>query len=123
VVATAPTLAPPEIETDIAALTVSAKAAVSLGLIVNELTTNAVKHAFPIEHDPVIGLRGELSGDSYTMTLRHNGSPMPESIDFDDPATLGLGLQLLTTLVAELNGAIGHQREEGLTVFSITVPV
>ncbi|MDA3950544.1 MAG: PAS domain S-box protein [Spirochaeta sp.] len=123
VLAAAPTPAPPEIETEIAPAVVSARTAVSLGLIINELVTNAVKHAFPAVRHPTVAIHGVRDDGKYTLVLSHNGTAMPESIDFADPATLGLGLQLLTTLVDELNGTISHHRENELTAFSITVPL
>jgi two-component sensor histidine kinase len=89
------------------------------GLIVNELLTNALKHAFPN------GRQGEVSvslspGDgTITLAVADNGIGFPENIDFRN--TESLGFQLVTALVEQLGGTIELARDKG-TTFAISFP-
>ena len=64
------------------------------GLIVNELLTNALKHAFPPEFAarPLlrVGLRRE--GDRLVLTLADNGRGLPPGLDWEQSPSLGLRL-------------------------------
>jgi len=84
-------------------------------LIVNELVSNAVKHAFPENKKGVIAieLRKEKS-DKVSLSIRDNGIGLPEEIDFRKPNTLGL--QLVNDLSAQLGANLKIQRKEGLKV-------
>jgi two-component sensor histidine kinase len=88
------------------------------GLIVTELVSNSLKHAFPE------GNKGELTikfkSDNYknfTLIVKDNGIGFPKDIDFRKTNTLGL--QLVTGLVGQLNGTIDLDRSSG-TEFKIT---
>jgi len=91
--------------------------AIPCGLIINELVSNSIKHAFPQ------GKVGEISisfhSDSDTLTLRFsdNGVGFPKDLDFR--ATRSLGMQLVTTLIKQLDGSIELDRSAG-TTFTIS---
>jgi PAS domain S-box-containing protein len=75
--------------------------AISCGLIVNELLTNAFKHAFP-EGKPRPGQSGcEVTvtavwdGSSYTLTISDNGIGFPVGLDWATSESLGLRLVML----------------------------
>jgi PAS domain S-box-containing protein len=74
--------------------------AIPCGLIINELVSNALKHAFPI-----------------TLTISDNGIGFPEHVDFRKSPSLGL--TLINSLVEQLGGAIELNRRGG-TTFTIT---
>ena len=87
--------------------------AVPLGLVVNELLVNAVRHAFPkgetgwIE----IGLRN-IQGEGILLTLSDNGVGLPK--DFDPLSSKTLGLALVYSIVeTQLNGHMEYTRDEG----------
>jgi PAS domain S-box-containing protein len=96
--------------------------AVPLGIIINELVSNSFKHAF-IGRDKgeiQIKLHGEeigeckIEGDKSTtfiLTVSDNGIGIPENLDFDNLDSLGL--QLVTTLVNQLDGEIELRRNNG----------
>jgi two-component sensor histidine kinase/sensor domain CHASE-containing protein len=88
------------------------------GLIVTELVSNSLKHAFPK------GQKGELlirfisdNNDTFILIVRDNGIGFPENIDFRKTNTLGM--QLVTSLVNQLKGTIELDRSNG-TEFKIT---
>jgi two-component sensor histidine kinase/sensor domain CHASE-containing protein len=79
--------------------------AVPCGLIVNELVSNSLKHAFPE------GRGGEIhislhsdDTDTITLVVGDNGVGLPEGLDFRK--TESLGLQLAVSLVSQLCGSI-----------------
>jgi len=91
--------------------------ALPCGLIINELVSNALKHAFPD------GRGGEVHISLHTredgkqiLTVRDNGAGFPADLDFR--RTKSLGLKLVTSLVSQLRASIDLDRSDG-TKFSI----
>ena len=88
-----------KLETDIDAK-VPLRESVYLGLVVNELVTNAYKYAF--DKDGVIYISLKQDGNSYTLVIKDNGKGY-NSKDIEE----SLGLKLIYTLVIDqLNGTI-----------------
>lgn len=92
--------------------------AIPCGLIINELFSNVLKHAFPE------GRQGEVqidlfqeSSQEFTLLIRDNGVGLPRGMDFKN--TDSLGLQLVNALVDQLGGAIVFEGQVG-TTFRIT---
>ncbi len=99
-----------EIKNHIDSLTFKTKTALSIGLIVNELATNAVKHGFSAHaaNEFSIALYPDNSSAFYTMEISHNGEPFPAEIDFDSARSLGL--KLVSSLIREIDGTLELQR-------------
>lgn len=76
--------------------------AVPLGLIINELLSNCIKHAFPNGRggEISIALKSE-AGELRSISFADNGIGLPENFDLDKTGTLGL--QLVQTLVRQLD--------------------
>ena len=86
--------------------------AIPCGLIINELVTNALKHAFPHQQDGTITISMTPStNDSLILTVSDTGIGFPKDIDFRNTTTLGM--QLVTSLVEQLEGTITLDRSEG----------
>jgi PAS domain S-box-containing protein len=91
--------------------------AVPCGLILNELITNAFKHAFPGDKMPAGKSHCEItvsvSQDSGTCTLivADNGVGLPAETNWENPQTLGL--QLVKMLCRQINGSIELDRSHG----------
>jgi PAS domain S-box-containing protein len=86
--------------------------AIPCGLIINELVTNALKHAFPHQQKGTITVSMTPStNDSLILTVSDTGIGFPEGIDFRNTATLGM--QLVISLVEQLEGTITLDRSEG----------
>jgi len=92
------------IETDIENIFFDVDTCIPCGLIVNELLTNCVKHAFPNNKSGhvYIGLHDEEG--TYTLNVSDDGVGFPKSIDYKNTETLGL--QLVTNLVNQLEGSL-----------------
>jgi two-component sensor histidine kinase len=103
---------------DIPDVVLDINTAIPLGLILNELIANSLKHAFPG------GTKGEIcliihdEGPALTIICRDNGEGMPDGYDWENPDTVGL--VLVHTLVDQLQGTI--EKEPGVgTRFLIRV--
>lgn len=85
------------------------------GLIITELVSNSIKHAFPKDR------KGELliklnsnNNEKFILTVSDNGIGLPKDIDIQNTNTLGL--QLVTSLVRQLKGTIEVDRSKGTEV-------
>lgn len=89
-----------------------------IGLLVNELVTNAAKHG-----DGVIEVRYEIEAGEHTLIVSDEGRDLPK--DFNpSAATQSLGMRVVTSLAKQLNGELssGH-RPDGGSCFKVAFPV
>jgi len=86
--------------------------AIPCGLIINELVSNSLKHAFPDGKKGEIAVKmNEDKRGNYTLVVRDTGIGFPEKVHIHKTETLGL--QLVTDLVSQLNGNIKLTRLGG----------
>jgi len=78
--------------------------AVSLGLIANELVTNAIKYAFIGRENGIIVIDIKKENDFILFKVKDDGSGMDKKIDFKNAETLGL--QIIYSLVMQHNGSM-----------------
>lgn len=90
--------------------------AIPCGLIINELVSNSLKHAFVDLQEGKVSIKFYLKNEKYTLAVEDNGIGFPEDIEFENTKTLGL--QLVNTLVKQLSGNINIYRDKG-TLFKI----
>ncbi len=108
------------LETYIDSVNLNVDQAIACGLIINELISNALKHAFPNQEVGSIIIRLCNLGDSIEMTIRDNGIGFSNEINWKD--TNSLGLSLVYDLVTEqLEGTIILETHHE-TVFKIKFP-
>jgi two-component sensor histidine kinase len=106
-----------KLETRLDPVDVSIESALPIGLIVNELLTNAFKYAFPEGARGRILIRLEKQqGDRCLLVVRDNGVGLPASSTLDSEKSLGL--YIVGLLVEQLEGTVDIIREKG-TSFSI----
>ena len=92
------TITPPDLSLNI-------ETGIPCGLIINELISNSLKHAFKDGRKGVITIAMTQTGPhEYTMIISDNGAGFPGDIDFKK--TTSLGLQLVNNLVLQLEGDI-----------------
>jgi two-component sensor histidine kinase len=89
--------------------------AISLGLLVNELVTNAVKYAFEGK-DGVIEIEIKREGNNIILTVKDNGRGMDQDINVTESKTLGF--QIINSIINQYNGEIHYSVKEG-TEFKI----
>ena len=87
--------------------------AVPCGLIINELVSNAIKHAFGDE-EGVIRVTFKKEDDYYLLSVADNGKGLPEGKDFDTADTLGI--QLVNVLSDQIDGKVTVENRNGLKV-------
>jgi len=91
--------------------------AAPLGLIINELITNAIKHR---DSDPaVISVSLECAADSYALTVSDQGPGLPA--DFDAGKSRTLGMRIITALTRQIGGRMEILPTPKGTTFRITV--
>ena len=110
------TLKPGQIQLrmQIAGLILDIKKAIPLGLIINELVSNSLKHAFPNHRKgEVTVILGFDEGDHLTLIVKDNGIGFPEPPDSQKMKSFGL--VLVHSLVRQLAGVIEMERKDGTT--------
>ncbi|HYM98902.1 MAG TPA: histidine kinase dimerization/phosphoacceptor domain -containing protein [Aestuariivirgaceae bacterium] len=95
--------------------------AISIALIVNELTTNALKYAYPDGAGIVRVRYSKIGGDRLQLTVEDDGVGLGD--DFDTKQNESLGLMMAQTLARQLNGEIVNAKAERGTRFELTVNI
>jgi two-component sensor histidine kinase len=86
--------------------------AIPLGLIVNELLSNALKYAFPGERTGQITISLRAGDrDEFVLTFNDDGVGLPPGVDLHRSESLGF--QLVSMLVEQLDGRVDILRESG----------
>jgi PAS domain S-box-containing protein len=115
-----------DLHVEVAALSLPTKTAVTLGLVVNEIATNAAKHAFDGSHESEFSLRLSVGTASapgkraLELVLSNTGRPVPEDVSLENSS--GLGLSLVGELVQQIGGSIELERSP-MTRFTIRCEV
>lgn len=107
-----------EIHAQLENFVASSQQAVSLGLIVNELVTNSIKHAFAPDQSGAIWINLAKSGSTCHLEVRDNGSG-----ELSDRSDSGLGTQLVSAFVNDLDGALERRNSSGGTSVTVTFPI
>lgn len=94
------------IKTDANGISLSIDNAIPAGLIINELVSNSLKHAFgdSKKGEITISLAYDKFNMEYWLIVRDSGAGMPENFDFNNSKSFGL--KLVYTLVKQMSGNI-----------------
>lgn len=87
------------VEFDLEVVSLTLDVAISVGLIINELTTNALEHAFTGREEGHLSFELHRDGETYRLSVVDDGTGFSESSPLDSPDTLGL--QLVKTLASQ----------------------
>ncbi len=86
--------------------------AIPCGLIISELISNCLKHAFPGKKEGLITIRMATDKKGINrLAVKDNGTGLPERLDYRKAETLGL--QLVIDLVQQINGSIELKKAHG----------
>jgi two-component sensor histidine kinase len=103
------------VRVEVEKLSLDIDTAIPCGLIVNELVSNALKHAFPDGREGAVRVRlGRTENGWYRLSVEDNGVGFPEGLDFSKTKTLGC--QIVTNLSAQLGGTIAVDRVGGTKI-------
>ncbi len=111
-----------ELEMDVKNISLNIDRAIPCGLVINELISNALKHAFPSHWSEKKKIKisvNQKKNGKIILIVKDNGIGIPKELDFRK--TKSLGLQLVIALAEEqLGGKIILNRKEG-TEFRISL--
>jgi len=100
------------LETDLQRVDLALDQAIPCGLILNELISNALKHAFPEGREGTIHMGLQLAENNVSISLRDDGLGTPPG--FDPQRDANLGLELVHTLVEQLDGHLSMKTDAGV---------
>lgn len=104
-----------KVDFDLEPISFSIDHAVPCGLILNELISNALKHAFPQQAAGRITIElRSLTDGRVRLAVADDGRGIPESFEIENVASLGM--RIVRNLTEQLRGAIHIERGNGLTV-------
>ncbi len=106
-----------ELKHDVDEIFLNLDTSIPCGLIVNELVSNALKYAFPQDRKGEVWVHLKAVNNVVTLIISDNGIGLPKDFDFKN--TDSLGLQLVTSLVEQINGEIFCENKIG-TKFTVT---
>jgi two-component sensor histidine kinase len=105
-------------KTNMDKISVTIDTAMPCGLIMNELVSNAFRHAFPQQHNGEISISLRAERDrQITFTVGDNGVGLPADMDVRNPKTMGLQ-SVMALAELQLRGAIDVSTQDG-SLFSI----
>ncbi len=108
-----------KLQADLDEIEVNSKNATTIGLIIVELVTNAIKYAFTDDQAKTIYLTLKKNDKNLLLTIADNGGGIPE--EFDHSQSGATGLMLVGMMVNQLDGEIKFESNQGTTV-NITIP-
>lgn len=102
------------LETNVDSIFLNIETANPCGLIVNELISNAFKHAFPNCREGKIWLNlSQSSEGKITLVIKDNGVGIPEELDITKLDSLGM--ELISTLTQQIKGKLEMKQDNGTT--------
>jgi two-component sensor histidine kinase len=107
-----------EIEVDAHEIEFDIDTAIPLGLIVNELVSNAYKYAFDNQQQGKVQIKVKaLNKTDYELNVKDNGKGLPDN--FDPAKSKSLGLKLVKILSKQLRGKFKSSSSNG-AIFVVT---
>lgn len=104
------------LEIDVKNLMLDVNTAIPLGLILNELLTNSLKHAFPDGKKGIIKVRFYNDGLKFHLIVSDDGVGIPKSLDYNKSDSLGL--RLVNSLSNQIDAEVEVNRTNG-TLFEL----
>lgn len=101
-----------KLELNIDKVTLSLDSSIPAGLIINELITNAIKHAFPGSRQGTIIFNLRCENNFVFLELKDNGVGFASGIDFENSHSLGL--QLVNTLIEQIEGELKFKSKKDI---------
>lgn len=109
-----------KLDLEIKEISIDVDKAIPLGLILNELISNAFKHAYENHPNPrlVVNLAYPDSHE-LNISIHDNGAGMPE---VDEKQRKTFGMKIVSTLIKELKGSLNVKTDNG-TTYDLHIPI
>lgn len=101
-----------KLDLNIEKITLSLDSSIPAGLIINELITNSIKHAFPGDKQGLITFNLRCENNFVFLELKDNGVGFGPGIDFENSHSLGL--QLVNTLIEQIEGKLKFKSQKDI---------
>ena len=103
------------LKTDVKDIHLDINQGVPVGLLINELVSNALKHAFPKgkKGEIIVKFYADKKGEK-TLIVNDNGIGHPDKVDISKPETLGM--QLIKDLTRQIGGKLALVNKDGTTI-------
>lgn len=99
---------------DLAPFVMDSETALRCGLILNELVTNALRHALPHGRTGLVWVRFRVTSTRALLSVQDDGIGLPR--DFNPKTVSSLGIKLVQQLVKQLKGTVSFMTDGGTTV-------
>lgn len=103
-------------------VTTPASTAIGISIVVNELITNSLKHAFPDHRGGAIWVKSWLSGNALELTVQDNGCGLAHAPPQVRRQSGGLGSKLIESFLHQLKASHEVVSSSGGTKHRILVP-
>ncbi len=105
------------VSTDFTDRSVPTGTAVSIALFVNEMVTNALRHAFPNGEAGKIEVGTRIDGNRLRVVIGDDGIGLPEAFSTDKPG--GLGMKVATAMAEQLGATLEPRTSGGGSTFEL----
>lgn len=101
-----------KINLDVPSILLDVDTTLPVGLIINELVSNAFKYAYTDIEKPILDLKLLQEKNQYILSIKDNGMGLPLGFDMDEAKSFGL--KLVKLLTKQLNGNLIVKNDNGL---------
>ena len=108
------------IETKVDDISMEIDRIIPIGLILNELVSNALKYAFTENQSGVIKIGFEKKSDGLLLTVEDNGKGLPKGFKLEDLKSLGF--RIVSSFTRKLKGQIEFPNIQQGTKVVVTIP-
>jgi two-component sensor histidine kinase len=109
-----------KLDLEITEINIDVDKAIPLGLILNELISNAFKHAYQNQPNPRLMINLAYPDEhELNICIQDNGAGMPA---VDEKQRKTFGMKIVTTLIKELKGSLNVRSENG-TTYDLHIPI
>jgi PAS domain S-box-containing protein len=108
------------LDLQIANVNLNLDTAITCGLLINELVSNSLKHAFPQQRSGKVSLQFTIDPEQqFRLVVQDDGIGLPEDLDIQSARSLGL--RLIKALTRQLEGKLKITDQQG-AIFQVTFP-
>ncbi|MBL3588780.1 MAG: PAS domain S-box protein [gamma proteobacterium endosymbiont of Lamellibrachia anaximandri] len=101
---------------EVCSMELNREESIPVALVINELITNAIKHASPPPGKQPVVIQFGTTDTGVRLRIRNHSKRLPESLDLDTAATLGTGLKIVRTLLPTKGAKLSLESKTGFVV-------